>query len=152
VASLSGSDKATATTNANSGRDKTTSQRRRSTGPGACASTASTCPTRRSPRRVSPPRARPAGTPRSSGRRSRPASERSLLPTVARSAAAAVRLGVRSRRPAGQAWVSVLDGGPGGCPSRCPAVGLGASILTACRAGKVQENRMSGAGDRRGGA
>jgi hypothetical protein len=43
-------------------------------------------------------------------------------------------LGVRSRRPAGQAWVSVLDGCPVGCPSGCPAVGSGASIPTACRA------------------
>jgi hypothetical protein len=36
--------------------------------------------------------------------------------------------------------VSILDGGPGGCP----AVGSGASIPTACRAWKVQENSMSG--------
>src|SRR5215218_4944374 len=60
------------------------------------------------------------------------------------SAAAAVRLGVRSRPSSRPSKVSILDGGPGGCPSGCPAVGSGASIPTACRAWKVQENSMSG--------
>jgi hypothetical protein len=72
------------------------------------------------------------------------------------SAAAAVRLGVRSRPSSRPSKVSILDGGPGGCPSGCPsgcpAVGSGASIPTACRAWKVQEDSMRGAGDRRGGA
>jgi hypothetical protein len=40
--------------------------------------------------------------------------------------------------------VSILDGCPGGCPNGCPANGSGASIPTACRAWKVQENSMSG--------
>jgi transposase len=40
--------------------------------------------------------------------------------------------------------VSILDGCPGGYPSGCPAVGLGASIPTACRVWKRQENKMSG--------
>jgi hypothetical protein len=40
--------------------------------------------------------------------------------------------------------VSILESCPGGCPSGCPAVGLGASIPTACRVWKGQENKMSG--------
>jgi hypothetical protein len=56
------------------------------------------------------------------------------------SAAAAVRLGVRSpsSRPS---RVSILDGGPGGCPSGCPAVGWGASIRPPVVFGR---GRMSG--------
>ena len=40
--------------------------------------------------------------------------------------------------------VSILDAGPGRCPSRCLALGSVACVPTASRAGKVQENRMSG--------
>jgi hypothetical protein len=96
-------------------------------------------------------RSRPyGGLSRSSFRTPRPTRTDGRLQTTRgtrpamRSAAAAVRLGVRSCRPAGQAKVSILDGCPGGCPSGCPAVGLGASIPTACRGWKGQENRMSG--------
>jgi hypothetical protein len=60
-----------------------------------------------------------------------------------RSVAVAVRLGVRSRRPAGQARVSILDG--------CPAVRSGASIRPPVRlegAGE-QDERALASGRRR---
>ena len=61
-----------------------------------------------------------------------------------RSVAVAVRLGVRSRPSSRPSKVSILVGCPGGCPNGCPANGSGASIPTACRAWKVQEDSMSG--------
>jgi hypothetical protein len=76
---------------------------------------------------------------------------RGTRPAV-RPAAVAVRLGVCSRRPAGQARVSIVDGGPGRCPSGVRPSTAGASIPTAGRAGRCRRTRGAGAGERRGGA
>jgi hypothetical protein len=84
VASLGGSGRAIATTRAG-GDDR----QRHSTGPGAYAGTASTCPTRRSPPTESPSRSRRAWTwtTPGSGRRGRPAG--STCPTTSPSRRAA---------------------------------------------------------------